>query len=57
MIINNDVQFRRGIFNILFTLKSHLRGNEFNEIIEELQEKLEQLPTNDLEQSKQFSLR
>ncbi|MDA1977063.1 hypothetical protein PDL67_10955 [Bacillus cereus] len=54
MIINNDVQFRRGIFNILFTLKSHLRGNEFNEIIEELQEKLEQLPTNDLEQSKQF---
>lgn len=53
-MITSDVQFRRGIFNILHTLKASINNTLFNEIIDNLEEKMEQIPANDLEQSKQF---
>lgn len=53
-LLSNDVQFRRGIFNILNTLKQSMDSERFEQIIDLLQEKLEQVPANDLEQSKQF---
>ncbi|MES9681624.1 hypothetical protein ABWK22_01585 [Gottfriedia acidiceleris] len=54
MVITNDVQFRRGIFNLLRTLKANISDEAFTEIIDNLEEQMEQLPSNDLEQASKF---
>jgi len=53
-LMTTEVEYRRGIFNILHGLKSSTTPDQFAQIINVLQEKMENVPSNDFEQSKQL---
>ncbi|PFK99935.1 hypothetical protein COJ01_17980 [Priestia megaterium] len=53
-LMTTEVEYRRGVFNLLHSLKNSMPEERFTEIINILQEKMENVPSNNLEQSKQL---
>lgn len=55
-MITKEFQYRRGIYNLLHMVKTYSQDYQFDNILAQLEERVGELPKNNLEESKKFFL-